>query len=116
MNAQSLFLVIIALVTLVAGQILLKWALGDDSSPASKASFKCRAWIFAGGILGMTISFFVNLGLLQRLELSLIFPFQGLSVLIVTLGASYFLKERLTTPLIIGTLLITVGVVLVSVS
>lgn len=112
MNAQSLFLVLVALGTLVAGQVLLKWALGDETD----LSFRCRAWIFAGGILGMTISFFVNLGLLQRLELSLIFPFQGLSVLIVTFSASYFLKERLTVPLVVGTLLITAGVVLVSLS
>ena len=116
MNTQSLFLVLVALFTLVAGQILLKWALGDDAHPENDMPFKRRAWVFAGGILGMTISFFVNLGLLQRLELSLIFPFQGLSVLIVTLGACFFLKERLTAPLIIGTLLITAGVVLVSVS
>lgn len=116
MSAQSLFLILLALVTLVAGQLLLKWALGDDAHPEADMPFKRRAWVFAGGILGMTISFFVNLGLLQRLELSLIFPFQGLSVLIVTLGACYFLKERLTVPLVVGTLLITVGVILVSVS
>ena len=117
MNAQSLFLVLLALVTLVAGQILLKWALGDDEDhPDAAMPFKRKARIFSGGILAMTISFFVNLGLLQRLELSLIFPFQGLSVIIVTFGACYFLKERLTAPLLIGTLLITVGVMLVSVS
>ena len=73
-----------------------------------------RVWIFAAGIVGMTISFFVNLGLLQKLDLSQIFPFQGLSVLVVTFLASYFLKERLTLPLIVGTLLITAGVMLVS--
>ena len=64
----------------------------------------------------MTISFFVNLGLLQRLDLSFLFPFQGLSVLIVTFGACLFLRERLTLSLVIGTLLITAGVMLVSTS
>ena len=67
--------------------------------------------IFTGGIVGMTISFFVNLWLLGkgRLPLSFLFPFQGLSVIIVTLGASVFLKERLTFPLVVGALLVTAG-------
>ena len=74
--------------------------------------------IFTGGIVGMTISFFVNLWLLGkgRLPLSFLFPFQGLSVIIVTLGASVFLKERLTFPLVVGALLVTAGVLLVSAS
>ena len=62
----------------------------------------------------MTLTFFINLGLLQKLDLSFLFPFQGLSVIIVTLGASFFLKERLTVSLVIGALLITAGVMLVS--
>ena len=118
MNAWSLFLIFVALGTLVTGQLLLKWALGDDehgsATPGPGLSKRQRVWIFACGILGMTISFFVNLGLLQKLDLSLIFPFQGLSVLVVTFLASFFLKERLTLPLIVGTLLITAGVIMVS--
>ena len=118
MNARALFLVFVALGTLVTGQLLLKWSLGEEDraaeTPGTGMSKRRRGWIFAGGILGMTISFFVNLGLLQKLDLSLIFPFQGLSVLVVTLLATFLLKERLTLPLIIGTLLITAGVMIVS--
>ncbi len=116
MSALTLVLIFVALGTLVAGQILLKWALGDDQEDSAPPtlSFSRRALIFAGGIFGMTISFFVNLGLLQRNDLSLVFPFQGLSVIIVTVGASVFLKERLTLPLVAGALLITVGVMLVA--
>ena len=110
MTAGALFLIFVSLVTLTAGQIGLKLALADEP-PRSR---QWRTWVFATGILGMTISFFVNLGLLQKLDLSQIFPFQGLSVLVVTLLASFVLKERLTAPLIIGTLLITAGVMLVS--
>ena len=117
MTPLTLFLILLALGTLIAGQLLLKWALNDDESPdAPKHSFQRRAWIFAGGILGMTISFFVNLGLLQRHDLSFVFPFQGLSVIIVIGCATIFLKERLTLPLVVGALLITVGVMLVSAS
>ena len=113
MTPGALLLVFVALATLTAGQLLLKWALSEDG-PSKDLSRQRRVWIFAVGILGMTISFFVNLGLLQKLDLSQIFPFQGLSVLVVTFLASFFLKERLTLPLIVGTLLITAGVMLVS--
>ena len=116
----TIFLILVALATLVAGQLLLKWALSDRDESQPPASppptRRHRAWVFAGGILGMTISFFVNLGLLQDYDLSLIFPFQGLSVIIVIICARIFLKERLTFPLVIGALCITVGVILVSAS
>lgn len=120
MSALTLFLVLFAMLTLVAGQLLLKWALGSDddgdqvADPAPAMSSGRKTMIFAGGILAMTISFFVNLGLLQRNDLSLIFPFQGLSVIVVTVTASIFLKERLSLPLVAGALLITVGVMLVA--
>ncbi len=115
MTPGALFLIFVALATLTAGQLLLKLALADDG-PSEGMSKRRRVWIFAVGIVGMTISFFVNLGLLQKLDLSQVFPFQGLSVLVVTFLASFFLKERLTLPLIVGTLLITAGVMLVSVN
>ncbi len=118
MTPLTLFLILVALGTLVAGQLLLKWALSepDDNGTTAPASRQRRAWVFAGGILGMTISFFVNLGLLQQHDLSFIFPFQGLSVIIVVACARFFLNERLTLPLVLGALLITAGVMLVSAS
>ena len=112
MTPGALFLIFVSLATLTAGQIGLKLALADEP-PRSR---RWRVVVFATGILGMTISFFVSLGLMQKLELSQVFPFQGLSVLVVTILASLFLKERLTLPLIVGTLLITAGVMLVSAS
>ena len=70
----------------------------------------------SAGIVVMTISFLLNLGLLQRFDLSYLYPFQGSSIVIIMLLAAALLKERLTPRLIIGTLLITAGVVLVSIS
>ena len=43
---------------------------------------------FSAGILLMTVQFFLNLGLLQRYDLSFIYPFQGLSVIIITIAAA----------------------------
>lgn len=118
MNALLLFLIVVSLLTFVAGQLLLKHAIdgGQAAEDRPLMTGRRRMWLFAAGIGNMTISFFVQLGLLQKLDLSFLFPFQGLSVIIVTLGASIFLKERLTLPLVAGALLITLGIMLVSVS
>lgn len=116
MNALTLFLILVSLLTFVAGQLLLKRGIDGAEEGRPPMTARARGWFFAGGIGNMTVSFFVQLGLLQKLELSYLFPFQGLSVIIVTLGASIFLKERLTLPLVSGALLITVGIMLVSAS
>ena len=120
MNGWTPLLIVVSLVSFAGGQIFFKTAASEgepaESAPASRRSAGRRTAIFAGGIVCMTISFFVNLGLLQHLDLSFLFPFQGLSVLIVTLGACLFLRERLTVSLVVGTLLITAGVMLVSTS
>ena len=64
----------------------------------------------------MTISFFLTLGLLQRFDLSYLYPFQGLSVIIITFAAAIVLREKLTPQLVVGAVLISVGIVLVSMS
>ncbi len=122
MSPFVLVLILVSLFAFVAGQLLLKVAMDDDGKngeggpTADPERPRHRAAFFCGGIVCMTVTFFVNLGLLQKLDLSFLFPFQGLSVIIVTLGASFFLKERLTVSLVVGALLITAGVMLVSAS
>lgn len=113
MNAIDLLLLSISLVSYVAGQLLLKTAM----APASRHS-KPRISVayFVAAIGGMTISFFVTLGLLQRFDLSYIFPFQGLSVIMITATAVILLGERLTLRLALGAVLISGGIVLVSAS
>jgi len=64
----------------------------------------------------MAISFFLTLGLLQHFDLSYLYPFQGLSIIMITLLAAIVLKEKLTLQLAIGALLISAGVALVSLS
>ena len=109
------FFILLSLVTMVAGQLLLKLAMNQFAEFQKGDPRRRRArWIFAGSIFSMTISFFVSLGLLQKLDLSYLFPFQDLSVILIAFCSAYFLKERLSTPLVIGVLLITAGVILVS--
>ncbi|HKP93928.1 MAG TPA: hypothetical protein VJS88_08515 [Chthoniobacterales bacterium] len=113
MTGIALVLVLIALVAAVTGQICLKHAM---ASSHGERGFRSRKVIFpfAAGIALMTMQFFLILGLLQRYDLSFIYPFQGLGVIIITFAAAITLREKLTAQLIAGSVLITVGVVLVS--
>jgi drug/metabolite transporter (DMT)-like permease len=109
------FFIVLSLVTMVAGQLLLKLAVNRfEELERGNPRRRQTAWVFAGSILSMTISFFVSLGLLQKLDLSYLFPFQDLSVILIAFSSAIFLKERLSVELITGVLLITAGVILVS--
>ena len=112
MTAISLVLVLAALLAFVAGQLLLKKAM-DAAGVAGFRSMKFL-WPLAAGISLLGAQFFLNLGLLQRYDLSFIYPFQGLSVIIISLAAAIVLREKLTLQLVAGSLLISAGIVLVS--
>jgi drug/metabolite transporter (DMT)-like permease len=105
-------LIVVTVSCFVAGQILLKHAV--DLSQRESYSRARAILMFAGAILAFTINFFLNIGLLQRFDLSYFFPFQGLSVIFITLAGAWILRERLTVRLTIGSLLIALGVALVS--
>lgn len=114
MTLFSLTLILISLITFVAGQLLLKHAM--ESTTQSDFSRRRFIFLLSVGIFLMTISFFLTLGLLQLYDLSYLYPFQGLSVIIISVTAAIILREKLTWQLTIGSLLITAGVVLVSLS
>ncbi len=114
MSPFALFLILTSLAAFVGGQLLLKH--GMEATAAG--GFRNRTFIifvFASTV-AMAVSFFLTLGLLQRFDLSYLDPFQGLSVIFVSLAAVIFLREKLNLRLIIGSLLITAGLVLVSLS
>jgi len=113
MTAVALVIVLVALVAHTAGQVFLKHAM---ASSHTDAGFRSRKVVlpFAIGIVLMTTQFFLNLGLLQRYDLSFIYPFQGLGVIIITFIAGITLREKLTPALVVGSALISIGVVLVS--
>ncbi|MFL6520410.1 MAG: hypothetical protein ACJ8NS_09350 [Chthoniobacterales bacterium] len=113
MTAIALVIVLIALVAHTAGQIFLKHAMASSHTDAGFRS-SAVAVPFAIGIALMTTQFFLNLGLLQRYDLSFIYPFQGLGVIIITLTAGITLREKLSLQLVIGSILISVGVAVVS--
>jgi drug/metabolite transporter (DMT)-like permease len=113
MNPVSAILILISLVTFVAGQLLLKRAM-TLSSRSSEPKRRRMILLLLAGIASMTISFFLTIGLLQRFDLSYLYPFQGLSVIIISVCAAIVLHEKLTLQLTIGALLISAGIILVS--
>jgi uncharacterized membrane protein len=114
MSFLAFFFIVVSLVSFVAAQLILKRAMQATATTGFRnAKF---VWKVTAGIILMTISFFLTLGLLQRFDLSYLYPFQGLSVIFITLTAAVVLKEKLNLRLTIGALLISVGIVLVSLS
>lgn len=114
MTFLALVFILISLVTFVAAQLVLKRAMEFSTTHSMRDSYFISR--IALGVVLMTISFFLTLGLLQRFDLSYLYPFQGLSVIFITVLAAIVLKEKLSVRLTIGALLITAGIVLVSLS
>jgi uncharacterized membrane protein len=110
----AFFFIVASLLSFVVAQIVVKRAMEFSASHGFRSSHFISLMII--GIFLMTISFFLTLGLLQRFDLSYLYPFQGLSVIMITVMAAVMLKEKLNLQLTIGSLLITVGIVLVSIS
>lgn len=114
MTLTALFLVILTVACLVAGQLILKHAMGmTNESPIRWKVFLPK---FSLGIAIMTAWFLLWLFLLQSYELSYLFPFDSLSAVFLSLGAFVFLKEKLTVRLWVGIILIVAGVFFVSAS
>ena len=114
MSFLAFFLIVVSLLSFVAAQLILKRAMEVTRTAGFRnAQFVSKVTV---GIILMTISFFLTLGLLQRFDLSYLYPFQGLSVIFITLTAAVVLKEKLNLRLTIGALLISAGIVLVSMS
>ena len=114
MTLFAAFLIFVSVSCFVAGQILLKHAM--DITARTVYSRRHATLVFSLAIAAFAVNFFVNIGLLQRFDLSYFFPFQGLSVILIALAGAWILKEKLTLRLTIGSLLISLGVIFVSLS
>ncbi len=114
MTRFAALLIFITVGCFVAGQILLKHAMDITARPSY---LRLRAiLVFAAAIAAFAVNFFVNIGLLQRFDLSYFFPFQGLSVILIAFAGAFILQEKMTLRLTIGSIIISLGVILVSVS
>ncbi|HEY8964826.1 MAG TPA: EamA family transporter [Candidatus Methylacidiphilales bacterium] len=110
LDAASALRLLVALVTLVLGQLLLKLAM----HPKPGRPRRKTVGLFAAAIVMMAAWFFVWMGLLGDHELSFIYPFEAVGSAALSIAAVVLLREKMTTRLAIGIALITAGVFLVS--
>ncbi len=114
MSLLAGILIFVSITCFVAGQILLKHAM--DITARESYSRRHATIVFAAAIAVFAVNFFVNIGLLQRFDLSYFFPFQGLSVILIAFAGAWILKEKLSLRLALGSIVIAAGVVFVSTS
>jgi drug/metabolite transporter (DMT)-like permease len=114
MKAALIALLIGCQVLLVVSQIFLKHAM---NLAARKPPPRSRTALFGGLFLAaMTLWFLLWLGFLQVMPLSQVLPWEGLSPVLLVLGAAVFLGEKVSRAAWVGILVISAGVVLVSLS
>jgi uncharacterized membrane protein len=104
MTLIQLGLVVLAQGAQVAGQVLLKQGMMRTVGRVSRV---------AAGTAMLTFWFFAWLKLLQGLDLSYLYPFEGLSLVLLVFASGFFLGERMRGSTWIGVALITTGMILV---
>lgn len=114
MSPTLVFLLVGSQVMLVASQLFLKHALNLSArAPRPWAGVILHFALFIGL---MSLWFLLWLGFLQTMPLSQVLPWEGLSPVLLVIGAALFLREKITREAWIGMTLISAGVVLVSLS
>ena len=114
MTPLVLGLGLLAQVCLVTGQLLVKHAM--NATHLQPVPWRrVTAWLTLG-ITALTGWFFLWMGLLQRRDLSYVYPLEGLSAVLILIGAAVFLKEKLTVRSCTGIGLIGLGIALVAAS
>lgn len=108
MTPFTLLLVLLTEICSVIGQLLFKYAVDPQHTRAVAIR------VMAAGVFLKAIDFFLWTGLLDRFDLSYLFPFESLNRVLLLIGASVFLKEKASLTLWGGVLLITAGVALVA--
>ena len=114
MTPLTVALVLLSQLAQVAGQVLLKRGMSQiDQTPRRTGPV---LWGLGGGIALLTAWFGLWMGLMQKLDLSQLYPFTGLSPVLMVLAAGLFLRERADWRTWLGVALITAGTVMVAFS
>jgi drug/metabolite transporter (DMT)-like permease len=116
----NIALIALSVAALVVGQVLLKLAMRRTSDPSPSQAAQPppartgpRPAFLALGIACMTVWFMTWLHLLGVFPLSLLFPFEGLASVLLSLAAACILRERTSLRLWCGVALVGLGVALV---
>jgi ceramide glucosyltransferase len=74
-----------------------------------------RSTYLFGGVACLAVAFFSFLGLLSYADLSFVAPLTAITYITNTLGARFFLKERISKSRWMGTILVATGVAIISI-
>ena len=111
---NTVILVIINCCLLVSGQILWKLGLKQIQLNSLKdyllSVFNLNIFL---GLVIYVIATFLWFFILNKHELSRVYPLQSISYIIAMLAGYFFLNEHITTNSIIGTLVICLGVFII---
>jgi len=113
-SAWVVVLVLVSQFAQVGGQVMLKRGMSNVGRTPRRTG--AVVWGIGGGVALLTVWFGLWMGLMQKLDLSLLYPFQGLSPVLMVLAAGLFLRERADWWTWLGVALITAGTVLVALS
>ena len=106
MTLLQLGLVMLTQAAQVAGQVLLKQGMVRTKGRVSRV---------AAGTAMLTLWFLAWLKLLQGLDISYLYPFEGLSLVLLIFASSLFLGERMRRSTWVGVALIATGMIIVGV-
>ncbi len=119
---MTAFFILLIVLGTAAGDVLLTRGMkqvGEISTLSPRALFQVgiQALLngyFLAGVSMMAVSFFSFMGALSIADMSLVVPATSVSFVFATLGARFYLQERIDRLRWIGTLLVFAGVLLVS--
>ena len=120
----SLMMLVVSVVFAVAGQFTLKTAMNEvgrigateiaaAGDTITRALREPRLWL---GLLLFGISAVFWLVVLSRVDLSVAYPFVGLSYIVVVLFARLFLHEQVTALRWLGVVVVAVGIAIIGFS
>jgi bacterial/archaeal transporter family protein len=119
---KTAFMILIIVLSTSTGEVLIARGLrqiGEISTLNPWFLLRLSARVLMNpnvflGVLSMAISFFAFLTVLSWENLSYTVPATSLSYVISTLGAKFILKEHINAHRWVGTLLVGVGILLIS--
>ena len=114
MTLSIISLCIFAQLCQVTGQLLMKHAMIKTNLPP--IPWLQVLWRFGLGLTALVVWFFLWAGLLQKKDLSYIYPFEGICPVLILIFAWMLLKEKSSPQSWLGIGLITIGIVLVAAS
>jgi multidrug transporter EmrE-like cation transporter len=115
---SSIGLVLCAVLLTAYAQLIVKWRV--IHAGALPVDFPKKILFLTGmffdpwvltGVLGALLASFAWMAAMTKLELSFAYPFMSLSFVLIFVFSALFFHETITTPKILGMLLIIAGII-----